>query len=85
MTIGERFLLPWSMNDTFRFTKLAAILVREQEKFLKDRESSLVLVQSPWKAALETGRPDAAFDDNRLKQQVYTRARNIRMRTYTDL
>lgn len=40
------------------------------EKFLKDRESSLVLVQSPWKAALETGRPDAAFDDNRLKQQL---------------
>ncbi|XP_037780779.1 probable serine/threonine-protein kinase kinX isoform X4 [Penaeus monodon] len=40
------------------------------EKFLKDRESSLVLVQSPWKAALETGHPDAAFDDNRLKQQL---------------
>ncbi|XP_050717332.1 synaptopodin 2-like protein isoform X15 [Eriocheir sinensis] len=37
------------------------------EQFLRSREESLTLVKSPWQAAMETGTPDAAFDDKRQK------------------
>lgn len=40
------------------------------EQFLRSREESLTLVKSPWQAAMETGTPDAAFDDKRQKLKL---------------
>ncbi|XP_063858230.1 cell surface glycoprotein 1-like isoform X18 [Scylla paramamosain] len=37
------------------------------EQFLRSREGSLTLVKSPWQATMETGTPDAAFDDKRQR------------------
>ncbi|KAK8388794.1 hypothetical protein O3P69_020643 [Scylla paramamosain] len=42
------------------------------EQFLRSREGSLTLVKSPWQATMETGTPDAAFDDKRQRIKVHT-------------
>ncbi|KAG0722814.1 hypothetical protein GWK47_043851 [Chionoecetes opilio] len=46
---------------------MRVVVVVVKEQFLRSREQSLTLLKSPWQATMETGTPDAAFDDKRQR------------------